>query len=60
MASNLHIDKVYYWDLDTEDVAVSFNVVDSDGAVLDCFESYTKAERKIVEILERESPDKAL
>lgn len=60
MASSLHIDKVYYWDLDAGDVAVSFNVVDSDGAVLDCFESYTKAERRIVEILERESSDKAL
>lgn len=48
----LHIDKVYYWNGD--EVAVCFMVVDKKGEVLDQFETYTKAEKKICEILERE------
>lgn len=46
-----HIEKVYYWNGD--EVAVTFDVVSSKGDVLDRFDSYTKAERRIVEILER-------
>lgn len=48
-----HIDKVYYWDGD--EVAVTFDVVNSKDDVLDRFDSYTKAERRIVEILERDN-----
>ena len=48
-----HIDKVYYWDADTKEVAVTFDVVSSRGDILDRFDSYTKAERKIVELLEK-------
>lgn len=45
-----HIDKIYYWD---GEVAVSFQVVDDKGELIDQFESYTKAERKIVALLEK-------
>ena len=45
-----HIDKVYYWD---GEVAVSFQVIDDHGELIDQFDSYTKAERKIVELIER-------
>ena len=48
-----HIDKVYYWDADMKEVAVTFDVVSSRGDILDRFDSYTKAERKIVELLEK-------
>lgn len=48
-----HIDKVYYWDADMKEVAVTFDVVSSRGDALDRFDSYTKAERKIVELLEK-------
>lgn len=48
-----HIDKVYYWDKDMKEVAVTFDVVSSRGDTLDRFDSYTKAERKIVELLEK-------
>lgn len=48
-----HIDKVYYWDKDMREVAVTFDVVSSRGDILDRFDSYTKAERKIVELLEK-------
>ena len=45
-----HIDKVYYWD---GEVAVSFQVIDDHGELIDQFDSYPKAERKIVELIER-------
>lgn len=45
-----HIDKVYYWD---GEVAVSFQVVDDKGELIDQFDSYTKAERKIVDLIEK-------
>lgn len=48
-----HIEKVYYWN--GEEVAVTFDVVSSRGDVLDRFDSYTKAERKICKILERDN-----
>lgn len=48
-----HIDKIYYWDEDTKEAAVTFDVVSSRGDTLDRFDSYTKAERKIVELLEK-------
>lgn len=48
-----HIDKIYYWDKDMREVAVTFDVVSSRGDTLDRFDSYTKAERKIVELLEK-------
>ena len=47
-----HIDKIYYWD---DEVAVSFQVIDERGELIDQFDSYTKAERKICEILERDN-----
>ena len=43
-----HIDKVYYWD---GEVAVSFQVIDERGELIDQFDTYTKAERKIVDLL---------
>ena len=48
-----HIDKVYFWDPDEGDVAVAFKVVTDGGDVLDSFSSYTKAEQRIVELLEK-------
>ena len=47
-----HIDKVYYWD---GEVAVSFQVIDERGELIDQFDTYTKADRKICEILERDN-----
>lgn len=46
------IDKVYY-SLDGE-TAVEFTVRDSDGVVVARFDTYTKAERWIVEKLEHD------
>lgn len=48
-----HIDKVYFWDPDEDDVAAAFKVVTDGGDVLDSFSSYTKAEQRIVELLEK-------
>lgn len=48
-----HIDKVYFWDPDESDVAAAFKVVTDGGDVLDSFSSYTKAEQRIVELLEK-------
>lgn len=48
-----HIDKVYYCDGDG--AAVTFKVVNEKGDVLDNFDTYTKAERRIVDLLEREN-----
>lgn len=55
MSSNetYHIDKIYYWD--GEDIAAVFQVRDSRNELVDQFDSYTKAERKICEILERDN-----
>lgn len=49
----LHIDKIYFWDSNEKDVAVAFQVVTADGDILDGFSSYTKAEQRIVELLEK-------
>lgn len=49
----LHIDKIYFWDPNEKDVAVAFQVVTDGGDVLDSFSSYTKAEQRIVELLEK-------
>lgn len=49
--SGYHIDKVYYWDGDG--VAVVFQVINVAGELIDQFDSYTKAERRIVELLEK-------
>lgn len=46
-----HIDKVYYWN--GEEVAVVFRIIGYHGELIDQFDSYTKAERKIVELIER-------
>lgn len=48
-----HIDKIYYWNGD--DIAAVFQVRDSRNDLVDQFDSYTKAERKICEILERQN-----
>lgn len=53
LKTTYHIDKIYYWDADMKEVAVTFDVVSSRGDTLDRFDSYTKAERKIVELLEK-------
>lgn len=53
LKTTYHIDKVYYWDADMKEVAVTFDVVSSRGDTLDRFDSYTKAEKKIVELLEK-------
>lgn len=50
-----HIDKIYYWD---GEVAVTFQVVDDKGELIDQFDSYTKAERKIVDLIERANEKK--
>lgn len=54
-AAAYHIDKVYFWDPDESDVAVAFKVVNDGGDVLDSFSSYTKAEQRIVELLEKQN-----
>ena len=48
---NFHIDKVYYWNGD--EVAVVFQVRNHLNELVDQFESYTKAERKICDMLEK-------
>lgn len=48
---NFHIDKVYYWSGD--EVAVSFQVKNHLNELVDQFDSYTKAERRICDILEK-------
>lgn len=45
------IDKVYYWD--GEEVATEFQVKNIEDDVIATFNSYTKAERRIVEMLEK-------
>lgn len=52
-AAAYRIDKIYFWDPDEGDVAVAFKVVTDGGDVLDSFPSYTKAEQRIVELLEK-------
>lgn len=49
------IDKIYYWDDDSKDVKVTFAITSEEGELMDQFDSYTKAERKICEILERDN-----
>ena len=48
-----HIDKIYYWGGD--DIAVVFQVRNSRNELVDQFNSYTKAERRICELLERQN-----
>lgn len=48
---SFHIDKVYYWSGD--EVAVSFQVRNHLNELVDQFDSYTKAERRICDILEK-------
>ena len=47
-----HIDKIYYLGEDGE-TSVSFRVVNERGEAVDHFDSYTKAERRIVDLLEK-------
>lgn len=49
------IDKVYYWNFEEDEVQVSFVVINEYGEMIDNFDTYTKAERKICEILERDN-----
>lgn len=44
-----HIDKVYYWE---GEVVAAFVVKDEDGEAYGWYKTYTKAERRIVELLE--------
>ena len=46
-----HIDKIYYWN--GEEVAVVFKIIGSHGELIDQFDSYTKAERRICDLLEK-------
>lgn len=50
MPDSFQIRKVYY--CDDEGVQVRFEVVSTNGELFDSFDSYTKAERKIVSIFE--------
>lgn len=47
-----HIDKIYYLGENGE-TAVTFRVVNDRGEAVDHFDSYTKAERRIVDLLEK-------
>lgn len=48
-----HIEKIYYWN--GNEVATTFKIIGFHGELIDQFDSYTKAERKICEILERDN-----
>lgn len=55
MPDSFQIRKVYY--CDSEGIQVRFEVVSTDGELFDSFDSYTKAERKIVSIFENMSAE---
>lgn len=46
------IDKVYLKDPDTGEVVTKFRIAPEDGKVMGYFDTYTKAEKHIVAILE--------
>lgn len=48
---SFYIDKIYYWN--GEEVAVAFQVKNKLGELIDQFDSYTKAERRICDLLEK-------